>query len=196
MRWKLATWCIAASLTAVSAPTRATDSAEVRICFDYACAHEAQARFDAETLNGLRALLEQARSSADERALIAQAVGRLYAAAATQTPIWRDRGGNRQDNTDLAGAMDCLDHTANTTTFLKLMDQLRMLKYHVVREPVRRLRFWVAEHWSAQIADRHSNEEFVVDSWFYDPGTPAVIMPVAAWSKWESPEMYVKAGQP
>ena len=123
---------------------------EVQICFDYACAHQAPAQFDAALLDPIAASLARARDAAEERRLIADAVAQLYLAASRQTPIWRDRGGNRNDNTDLAGAMDCLDHAANTTAFLQLMQRAGMLRFHRVGEPARRVRYFVAEHWSAR----------------------------------------------
>ncbi len=159
----------------------AADPVEVQICFDYACAHQAVARFDAALFDRIRLQFGSARDGAQERSLIAEAVAQLYVEASRQTPIWRDRGGNRNDNTDLAGAMDCLDHSANTTAFLRLMEKRGMLRFHGVVEPARRIRYMVAEHWSARIVDQTSAQEYVVDSWFFDLGTPAVVMPLAAW---------------
>ncbi len=164
-----------------------TSPVEVSICFDYACAHQAPARFDAMLLNPIAASLAQARDAADERRLIARAVAQLYLAASRQTPIWRDRGGNRNDNTDLPGAMDCLDHSANTTAFLQLMQRVGMLRFHRLGEPARRIRYFVAEHWSARIVESASDAEYVVDSWFFDLGTPAIVMPLAAWRTGDDP---------
>ena len=162
---------------------------EVRICFDYACAHEAQARFDAATLETVARRIALAQDAADERTRIAEAVALLYLAAGEQTPIWRDRGGNRNDDTDVAGAMDCIDHSTNTTTFLRLMERAGMLRFHRAAEPVRRVRYFVAEHWSARVVETASGGEYAVDSWFFDPGNPAVVMPLQAWRDGEAPAL-------
>lgn len=174
--------CCAAQSQQVSA-----EGVEVRICFDYACAHEAQAQFDAATLDSVARVLAVAQDAADERARMASAVGLLYLAAGKQTPIWRDRGGNRNDDTDVAGAMDCIDHSTNTTTFLRLMARLGMLRFHRVGEPLRRVRFFVAEHWSAHVIEVASGNKYVVDSWFFDPGTPAAVMPLQSWRDGAAP---------
>lgn len=168
---------------------------EVQICFDYACAHQAPARFEPALLARIAAALARAQTAAEERSLIAESVAQLYVLAALQTPIWRDRGGNRNDNTDLPGAMDCLDHTANTTAFLHLMQRAGMLRFHRVGDPVRRVRFFVAEHWSARIVDSASDAAYVVDSWFFDLGTPAVVLPLAAWRAGDEP-VAVRASLP
>lgn len=186
-RWSRIAAAVCVSLL-VAAHAWAQD-AEVRICFDYACAHESQARFDAATLETVARRLALAQDAADERARMADAVALLYLAAGKQTPIWRDRGGNRNDDTDVAGAMDCIDHATNTTSFLQLMARAGMLRFHRVGEPARRVRFFVAEHWSARVIEAGSGAEYAVDSWFFDPGTPAVVMPLQAWRDGVAPDL-------
>ena len=164
-----------------------SEGVDTRICFGYACAHDVQVHFDAATLDPVARMLEDARDAEEERILIARAVAQLYVAAGRQAPIWRDRGGNRNDDTDLPGAMDCIDHSTNTTGFLRIMAHAGMIRFHRVGEPVRRVQFFVAEHWSARLIESASSHEYVVDSWFFDPGTPAVVMPVQAWRAGEAP---------
>ena len=171
----------------LTSPSAALEGAEVRICFDYACAHEATAHFDAPTLEAASRFMTAASGAADERERVAMVMAQFYGLAGRQTPIWRDRGGNRFDNTDLPGAMDCLDHTANTTTFLRLLQQAGALRFHRVGEPLRRVRFLVAEHWSAQIIEAATGEQFAVDTWYFDPGTPALVVPIQAWRDGDLP---------
>lgn len=171
-------WC---GLWCAGLPLAHANDVAVRICFDYACAHEAQARFDDAALTKVAHLMAGARDAAGERTRLAHAVAWLYVEAGRQTPIWRDRGGNRNDNTDLPGAMDCLDHAANTTAFLHLLGARGLLRFHRVAAPVQRVRWYVAEHWSARVVEAASSEEYAVDTWYFDPGIPAAVMPVQAW---------------
>ena len=83
--------------------------------------------------------------------------------------------------------MDCIDHATNTTSFLRIMERAGMLRFHRAAEPVRRVRFFVSEHWSARVIEAASGAEYAVDSWFFDPGTPAVVMPLQAWRDGEAP---------
>lgn len=159
----------------------AAQDVEVRICFDYACAHQAEARFDAATMASVAQLFEGVSDAADERLRLAHGVAQLYLAASLQTPIWRDRGGNRNDDNTVPGAMDCIDHSTNTTQFLRLMARAGMLQFHQVEQPVRRVRWLVAEHWSARVVESVTGNEYAIDSWFYDLGTPAVVMRLADW---------------
>ncbi len=180
-------FALALCLLPVSVPPSIAEGVAVRVCFDYACAHEAQARFDAATLQSVARVVSSARDAQEERSRIAHAVAELYVAAGRQTPIWRDRGGNRNDDTDVAGAMDCIDHATNTTEFLRVMAHADMLRYHRVGAPARRVRFFVAEHWSASVIESATGDAYAVDSWFFDLGTPAVVMPLQAWRDGAAP---------
>jgi hypothetical protein len=96
-----------------------------------------------------------------ERAAIARAVAWLYFYAGLQSPIWRDRGGNFDDDTQ-PGRMDCIDHSTNTTAYLQLMERHGWLKFHAVGERVLRGRM-LSDHWAARLVERGSQEEWVID---------------------------------
>ncbi len=86
-----------------------------------------------------------------------------------------------------------------------------MLRYHTVGERVLRSRFLLFQHYAAQIVERSMSLEapraqagtvvsdvegampvaarFAVDSWFYDNGLPAAILPLADWNAGESPNV-------
>lgn len=168
----------------------------VEVCYDYGCSRKAPATFSADDLAELAALLKRGEDAAGERALIGRAIGRMYAMVATQTPIWRDRGRNSLDERNLEGAMDCIDHAANSTAFLAILERAGMLRFHRVAEPALRFAFlFLGEHWSATIGERDSAERFAVDSWFFDPGMPAAVVPLAAWKAGFDPASASAAAQ-
>jgi hypothetical protein len=144
-------------------------------------------------------LLGRARTPAEEREAIGEAIGRLLGWAGQQSPIGADRGGNYADDA-VYGRMDCLDHSATTTRLLRLLARHGLLRFHRVLEPAVRLRFLLFEHYSAQIEQMEDDVErkeeveedaaparFVVDSWFFDNGHPAAVMPLDAWLGGENP---------
>lgn len=165
----------------------------VRVCYDYDCMREATAEIDAATIERLGASLGEATDAGGERARIAHAVADLYVAVGRQTPVWRDRGGNFDDDRDQPGAMDCIDHSTNTTAFLQLLEGAGLLRFHRVAPPLRRSKFGIVHHWTARVAEIDSGAEFAVDSWFFDPGVPAVIMPIAEWRAGGKPGRSVEA---
>lgn len=155
-------------------------SEEISICFDYGCASRATVEYSPAELGQVWSQFVDAESPLAEREAIARAMAWLYFYAGLQSPIWRDRGGNFDDDDTRPGRMDCIDHSTNTTVFLALMERRGWLKFHTVGEPVRRLQI-LEIHWSARIVERATKQEWVVDTWFLDPGQPATIYSLKAW---------------
>jgi hypothetical protein len=199
MRWLTFCFFLSAA-TAAIAETAAT----VKVCYDYGCLVEEEVGYTAEQLADVRDLLGAAVNAAEERERVSQAVGRLLGWAGQQTPISADRGGNVADG-GVYGRMDCIDHSTTTTRLLRLLENRGWLQFHRVLEPVQRIRYLVAVHFSAQIevlapaaeraqplvAEPDTAAEpvrFVIDSWFRDNGQPAVVLPLANWLDGEGEE--------
>ena len=166
----------------------------VSVCFNYGCLAQAEVEFSDEQLDELGRSLAVARNAEEERAAISEAVGRLLGWAGQQAPIGADRGGNYADNA-VYGRMDCIDHSTTTTRLLRLMERHGWLRFHRVLDPALRSRFLLFEHWSALIEEGSADAadiehpRYVVDSWFFDTGRPAAVMPLAAWLDGESPNV-------
>jgi hypothetical protein len=149
-----------------------------RVCYNYGCSAEVTVSFPEARLLQLAGLLETAHDAAAERELIGIVIGRMHAIAGAQSPIWADRGGDIEDE-DVEGRMDCLDHSVTTSNFLAVLERRGMLRFHQMRPPLQRGMFW--QHWSARIAEKSSPQEYLVDSWFYDNGRPAVVIDRKTW---------------
>jgi len=166
----------------------------VSVCFNYGCLAQAEVVFNDNQLNDLRRLMEGARSPVDEREAVGQAIGLMLGWAGQQSPIAADRGGNFADDA-VYGRMDCIDHSTTTSRLLRVLENHGWLRFHRVLRPALRARLLVFEHYSAQIEEISAPEEkderarFVVDSWFFDNGQPAVVMPLAAWMAGEGPNV-------
>jgi len=176
---------ILAILLTLAAGAAAAD--EVAICFNYGCKDRAVVRYTPLHLGQVQAQFVDAESPAAERAAIARAVAWLYFYAGAQSPIWRDRGGNFDDDETQPGRMDCIDHSTNTTTYLRLIERHGWLRFHTVGERVLRGRM-LSDHWAARVVERDSGDEWVIDTWFLDPGLPASVFPLRAWLGGAEPE--------
>ena len=143
--------------------------------------------YSEEQLESLRLLLAAAGDAAAEREAVSSAIGRMYRIAGEQTPVWRDKGGNFADG-GVTGQMDCVDHSTNTDGFLRLLQTRGWLRFHEVLEPVMRMRFIVAVHWTARIRDRGTQGIYVVDSWYFDNGHPAAVFAVEDWLAGKDPD--------
>ena len=167
-------------------------SEKIRVCYNYGCLAEDDVVFSDVQLGRVRDLLLDARSDAHERALLGVAVGWMLGWAGQQTPIRADRGGNYADD-GVDGRMDCIDHSTTTTRLLRLFERQGWLRFHRVLEPVLRTNFLVFDHYSAQIEDSQvlagEQQRYVVDSWYFDNGQPAAVMPLQEWLAGEGPDV-------
>jgi len=153
---------------------------EVSICYNYDCAVTAKVDLRAYQLRAARRLLLRATDAVEEREAVSLAIGLFEVAAGRQTPTWADKGRNVNDD-GVDGRMDCIDESANATRYLRLLESKGWLKHHRVLEPVRRAPLWVNDHWAAHIAETNTDREFAVDSWFFDNGQPAFVVPLDEW---------------
>lgn len=158
----------------------AAQADEVEICYNYSCAVTARVNLHANELRAARRLLLRADNAEEERQAIGLVIGLFENAAGQQTPTWADKGGNVNDDA-VDGRMDCLDESANATAYLRLLASRGWLRYHRVLEPVKRAPLLVNTHWAAHLAERDTNREFAVDSWFGDNGQPAFVAPLEEW---------------
>jgi hypothetical protein len=171
-----------AALAWVVAMGPASAGVEVNLCYDYGCTHHARLEFTPEELAQVRAEMTGAAGPEEERRLVASAVGRMYAIAASRTPVWRDRGRNAMEERALEGAMDCIDHSTNTDAFLRVLAAEGALRFHQPGGRTHRFAFLVfGEHWTATLKESGSGDAWAVDSWFFDPGQPPVVVSLARW---------------
>jgi hypothetical protein len=185
---------VIAALPLLLAGAAWADSA-LQVCYNYGCAVEEIVIFSDGRLAWVNEMLAAASTPEREREMLALVVGQLYAWAGEQTPIWRDRGGNLDDDQETDGRMDCIDHSTTTTRFLEMIAARGALRFHRVLAPMRRTRWLFGQHFSAVIEElgplrdvEHPDpERYVVDSWFRDNGKPAAIMPLENWLEGEDP---------
>lgn len=153
---------------------------EVSICYNYGCAVTAQVNLQENELAAARKLLLRATDAVEEREAISRVIGLFEVVAGQQTPTWADKGRNVNDD-GVDGRMDCIDESANATSYLHLLESKGWLKYHRVLEPVKRAPLLVNDHWAARIVEKKTGRAFAVDSWFFDNGQPAFVVPLDEW---------------
>lgn len=123
-----------------------------------------------------------------ERDLIALAIGAFESIVGTKTSTATDLAGTF-GNSDYPGQLDCNDEAINSTTYMRLLRQNGLLKFHEVEDTRTRNFFFTGwPHSTAVIHETASGERFAVDSWFYDNGFPATIIPFTVWKSGYIPE--------
>lgn len=156
----------------------------VTVCHGYDCTYRSTVVFTAAEWQQVRARFRPmpADAAAERRdiaaavALIEEIVGRRIGTAA-------DKGGLAYIAAGDATQQDCIDESTNTTSYLLLLAEAGLLRYHRVAQPASRGVFldfrWY--HQTAVIAERESGQEYVVDSWFEDNGKPPVVTTLEHW---------------
>ena len=163
----------------------------VNICYAYGCLAEAEVVYSASDLREIDQMLSATVNAENERKILSQAIGRMYAIGGEQSDIRNDRGGNYAD-ANIPGRMDCIDHATSTTRLLKMLEARGDLRWHrVLDSDVRYFAHLFPAHYSAVIEEITDGEaaRFVVDSWFVDNGQPAVILPLDEWKKGAGPDV-------
>ena len=166
---------------------------KAEVCFDYSCAQKRMVTFSPAVMESVFLTMQLARNAEEERMLLGETIGLMYRVAGTQTPIFRDKGGNYDDDRLLPGAMDCIDHSTTANQFLILLEKRQLLRFHEVKPLVSR-GAWLSIHWAAQIQDKQTGEMFAVDRWFLDHGQPALVMPINEWAQSRENQWLQKIG--
>jgi hypothetical protein len=166
-----------ALVRALALPARSAHAEVVTICYNYGCYARTLVDHSETQLDRLHQALAAAADAKAEREAISAVIARMYAIAGEQTPVWRDKGGNYADGGE-NGKVDCIDHSTNTSACLRLLEAHGWLRFHEVVQPVMRRRLLTSEHWAARIRERETQADYVVDSWFFDNGHPALVLPV------------------
>ncbi|KAA5598990.1 hypothetical protein [Blastochloris sulfoviridis] len=154
----------------------------VVVCHGFGCAERTVVRLGAGDIAELKRLFAGAGSAPAERAAVARAIALLERKVAPAAGTGHDRGG-LDPMTPEKGQLDCIDESTNTTSYLVLLADLGLLKFHVPDGPASRgflfdLRY---PHQTAVMVERASGRPWVVDSWPHPNGQPPDVMPLDQW---------------
>ena len=128
------------------------------------------------------------KNAAEERTDIANAIGTFEQIVGAKTGTSEDKGGTF-GNSAYPNQLDCNDEAANTTIYMRLLNNAGFLHYHQIMDTKTRgffLNGW--PHTTAVIKENASKDLYAVDSWFYDNGKPATVVPFALWKSGWKPE--------
>ncbi len=162
-------------------------------CGGNGCGTRHRIRFSEAQWAQVQAIFNDSPRDADEeRVRIAEAIGLLETMAGNQAGTQNDRGGTLPWSFFAGGQLDCFSEASNTSNFLGLLARDELLRFHEVNEPhMRGLPYTTSglyNHATAVIEEPETGDQYVVDSWFFDNGEPAVIAPLEDWLNGWSPD--------
>lgn len=159
------------------------------VCWGGTCAGVVQTGLTRQEWQQVRKLFDPLPEHAEaERATIRTAIGLLERILGPKTGTAQDKAGTF-GNSAWPGQLDCNDETANTTTYLRLMLADGLIHFHRILDTTTRGGFLIfGRHSTAAIQQTATGEKFAVDSWFFDNGHPAVIIPLETWADGWKPD--------
>lgn len=149
-------------------------------CTDYHCDTGQSVTLMDSQWQSVREIYATDTSPAEEREHIRQSIALLEDTVGAITGTWRDLGENAA-GAGQPGQLDCISESRNTSTYLQLLADDGLLKWHDIEARQRRRPLFFNVHWAAVIRDRTNGERFAVDSWFLDNGRPPAIQPLGDW---------------
>jgi hypothetical protein len=129
----------------------------------------------------------RARTPEKERAQIAKAIQTMEQIIGPITGTDGDLGDTFRKTG--AGQLDCVDESTNTSAYLDILIQEKLVRFHDLGAPVARAPLFRWPHQTAVIIDKESGSAYAVDSWFDDNGQPIHIVPLEEWMDgWHPPK--------
>ncbi|WP_350334145.1 hypothetical protein [Coralliovum pocilloporae] len=156
----------------------------VIICHGFGCHLRGVVNFSRSDRAELASILERGKESpVAERQALSKAVQWYETVVGRRVGSSGDVGGLDMANAGVAGQMDCIDESTNTTSLLLLAEQDGLLRYHRTAHPIARgfLLDGRYPHASATIVENETGQAFVVDSWIRANAERPDIMTVEKW---------------
>lgn len=169
------------------------DKTHINHCHGYGCAVVTTVALTPKDIKQIQKVFQpRAKNAAQERKQVAKAIGLME----------RIVGARDGTGTDIRGTfvktgndqLDCVDESTNTTTYLKLFETMKLLRFHKVNGPTMRLPIINAGRWPHQTAvmtDIKTGIPWAVDSWFHDNGANADLIELKTWkSGWKPADIH------
>jgi len=160
------------------------------VCHGYNCRLRTFVRIEPAMRAELAQLFRPApETAAAERARLARAVALFEFRVGMAVGTSHDRHAATTFNTyNDPGQLDCIDETVNTTTYLRLLAGMGLMRLHAVGTAAQRgsLSGFAFNDFitnTAVIVETKTGEAWAVDSYFYGNGREPKIMPLREWRK-------------
>lgn len=159
---------------------------QVTVCHGYGCRWMTNVRIEPSAQAEFTALFKPApRNAAEERARLGRAIALFELKIGVATGTSNDRYAATTFNKD-PGQLDCIDETVNTTTYLKLLTNMGLMRFHRIGEAAQRgsisgfaFNDFITN--TAVVVEKATGAEYAIDSYFFGNGREPKIMPLAAW---------------
>ncbi len=165
----------------------------IRHCHGYGCRKISNVPFTKADMTPVKALFRPtSKTPEQERRRIAKAIALFEKKIGPRAGTANDVRGTFRKTGD--HQLDCVDESTNTTTYLSLLENAGLLKFHTLKGPTMRVPIIHAGRWphqTAVIEETGTKTLYAVDSWFRDNGAPADIIGLKEWKQgWKPTDVH------
>lgn len=150
------------------------------ICSGHGCKYVNEVTLSSEMKSQLSLLFKDIDSAENERIAIANAISYLETVIGNLTGTHIDKKSLGVLSGGSHGNMDCVDEALNSTTYLLLLEELKLLKYHESKKPDWKGGIFKWTHYAATFIDKETNVLWALDSGVEDNGGLPLII---TWEK-------------
>lgn len=154
----------------------------VTVCHAHGCQKQETFTFTHEDITDLAVMMNYVRgpdTGAGERRAIAYAVGWMERRVGPATGTANDRASLGFMNA--SGQLDCVDEATNATSYLLVLQQNGLMRYHAVIRPFSKASFFKWPHFAAMIQERGTGKVYAVDSGVGPNGANPAITLASQW---------------
>ncbi len=160
----------------------------VSVCHGYGCRTQTKFTFTPADVAEIKKLMDKTRkadTAAEERRAVAYAVGWMERRVGDEIGTKDDRPGMDFAASGDPTQQDCVDEATNTTSYLTVLQNQKLLKHHTVGKPFAKENFlrgvagWT--HWTATLHENGSAQRWAVDSWIYANGENPAVVEAEKW---------------
>lgn len=163
--------------------TYANQLATATLCQNFGCDKRKTIQLNADELSMIRQhFLPKPSTAEEERQRLASAIALFEQ---LNGPKLRTSGDEAQNYTAFmsrSNQLDCVAESLNTTRYLLLLEEMKLLRFHRTGGNVHRGLFTLnAPHNSATIIQLENQQAYAVDAWFGANAEPAWVVPIETW---------------
>lgn len=172
----------------VAAVSDTVHPGDIRYCSGYSCKMIHSVALSPAEWTAIEAIFHgEIKTPAEERRRVSLAVGLYESFAAPKTGTENDRP-ESPILFNPKGQLDCIDEATNTSVFLHLLNNQGLIRHHTIAKPAQR--GFIIGRWfhSTAVLVEKGGKSYAIDSWFFEPGTPAAVVPLEEWLDFWKPE--------
>jgi hypothetical protein len=153
------------------------------VCHGYSCRYQVEVQLSQSEWQAITAVFDGTATTATiERERIGQAIALFEQQVGNIAGLSKDLPRSPAMKVPY-GQQDCIDETVNTTTYLRIFQAAKLMRWHKLSDPARRGnlvdRRW--PHNTATIIELSSGQRFAIDSWPRSNGESPDIITLNQW---------------